>query len=107
MSEPASGGGGGGGGRRGGGVQAFWTVEVDPKKAIEPSYVLTSGDPERPEKENPVEPGWHVEQAGQLAAGREHVLRRMQRERVQLEVAAGERRVDAMERLVDDREALG
>ena len=51
--------GGGGGGRRGGGgVQAFWTVEVDPKKATEPSYILTSGDPERPEKQNPVEPGW-------------------------------------------------
>jgi hypothetical protein len=52
------GGGGLGGGRRGGAVQAFWTVEVDPKRATEPSYILTSGDPERPEKNNPVEPGW-------------------------------------------------
>jgi hypothetical protein len=52
-------GGGGGGGRRGAGaVQAFWTVEVDPKKATEPSYLLTSGDPERPEKDHEVQPGW-------------------------------------------------
>lgn len=50
--------GGGGGRRRGGGLQAFWTVEVDPKKATEPSYILTSGDPARPEKDHPVEPGW-------------------------------------------------
>jgi hypothetical protein len=53
------GGGGGGGGRRGAGaVPAFWTVEVDPKKATEKSYVLTSGDPERPEMDHAVEPGW-------------------------------------------------
>jgi hypothetical protein len=45
-------------GRRGSSLPAFWTVEVDPKRAAEPSYVLTSGDPERPERENPVEPGW-------------------------------------------------
>jgi len=48
-----------GGGRRGsGGVPAFWTVEVDPKKALDTTYILTSGDPERPEKDHPVEPGW-------------------------------------------------
>jgi hypothetical protein len=48
-----------GGGRRGSGsVPAFWTVEVDPKKALETSYILTSGDPERPEKDKPVRPGW-------------------------------------------------
>jgi hypothetical protein len=53
------GGGGGGAGRRGAGaVPAFWTVEVDPKKATEKSYILTSGDPERPEKDHEVEPGW-------------------------------------------------
>ena len=54
------GGGDGGGGRRAGrgGIAAFWTVEVDPKKATEKSYVLTSGDPERPEPDQPVEPGW-------------------------------------------------
>jgi len=47
-----------GGGRRGASLPAFWTVEVDPKKATETSYVLTSGDPDRPEKNHPVEPGW-------------------------------------------------
>jgi hypothetical protein len=46
--------------RRGNGaaVPAFWTIEVDPKKATEPSYILTSGDPERPEKNHEVKPGW-------------------------------------------------
>ncbi|HEY1342679.1 MAG TPA: DUF1549 and DUF1553 domain-containing protein [Bryobacteraceae bacterium] len=49
----------GGGGRRGGSaLPAFWTVEADPKKATEPSYILTSGDPDRPEPKHPVEPGW-------------------------------------------------
>jgi len=49
-----------GGGRRGGGgsLPAFWTVEVDHSKELEKSYILTSGDPERPEKDKPVEPGW-------------------------------------------------
>ncbi len=47
------------GGRRGpASLSAFWAVEVDPKKAQEPSYLLTSGDPERPEKDHPVQPGW-------------------------------------------------
>jgi hypothetical protein len=52
--------GGGAGGRRGGTseIPAFWTVEVDPKRVTEPSYILTSGEPERPEKDKPVEPGW-------------------------------------------------
>ena len=50
----------GGGGRRGGGggLLAFWTVEADPKKETEPNYILTSGDPERPEKNHEVKPGW-------------------------------------------------
>jgi hypothetical protein len=39
-------------------LPAFWTVEVDRGLEREPSYILTSGDPERPEKNNPVEPGW-------------------------------------------------
>lgn len=51
-------GGGGRGGRGGGGLPAFWTVEVNPKLAEEPSYILTSGDPDRPEKDKPVKPGW-------------------------------------------------
>jgi hypothetical protein len=50
--------GGGGRGGRGGGLPAFWTVEVNPKLAEEPSYILTSGDPDRPEKDKPVKPGW-------------------------------------------------
>jgi len=52
------GGGGGGGGRRGGGMQAFWTVAVDNGRLKEPSYILSSGEPEQPEKDKPVEPGW-------------------------------------------------
>lgn len=36
----------------------FWTVEVDSKKETETSYVLTSGDPERPELNRAVNPGW-------------------------------------------------
>ena len=39
-------------------LPAFWTVETDHALEREQSYVLTSGDPERPEKDNPVEPGW-------------------------------------------------
>jgi hypothetical protein len=54
--------GGGGGGRRGAGgfgsLQSFWTVEVDTAKLKEQSYVLSSGEPDRPEKDKPVEPGW-------------------------------------------------
>ena len=49
---------GGGRGGRGGGLPAFWTVEINPKLAGEPSYILTSGDPDRPEKDKPVKPGW-------------------------------------------------
>jgi hypothetical protein len=49
-----------GGGRRGGGgeLPVFWTVEVDGKRELEKSYILTSGDPERPEKDKEVPPGW-------------------------------------------------
>lgn len=52
--------GGGFAGRRGGGgeLPAFWTVEIDGKREQENSYILTSGDPERPEKDKAVEPGW-------------------------------------------------
>lgn len=39
-------------------LPAFWTVEVDRGLEREQSYILTSGDPERPEKNHPVEPGW-------------------------------------------------
>jgi hypothetical protein len=40
------------------GLPAFWTVEIDHSLELEKTYILTSGDPERPEKANPVEPGW-------------------------------------------------
>ncbi len=46
------------GGRRGGALPAFWTVEWDRAREMEKSYILTSGDPDRPEKDKPVEPGW-------------------------------------------------
>jgi hypothetical protein len=39
-------------------LPAFWTVEVDKGLEREKSYILTSGDPERPEMNHPVEPGW-------------------------------------------------
>ena len=44
--------------RRASSLPAYWTVEVDPKKELEKSYILTSGDPDRPELKNEVEPGW-------------------------------------------------
>jgi Protein of unknown function (DUF1553)/Protein of unknown function (DUF1549) len=46
------------GGRRGSGLPAFWTVEVDPIKAMEKCYILTSGESDRPEKNHEVQPGW-------------------------------------------------
>ena len=49
---------GGGGGRRGNALPVFWTVEVDPAKEKEQSYVLSSGEFDKPEKDKPVEPGW-------------------------------------------------
>jgi hypothetical protein len=47
-------------GRRGAGTSpaVFWTVEVDRKRESEPSYILTSGDPARPERNREVKPGW-------------------------------------------------
>src|SRR6202035_3996942 len=47
-----------GGRRRGSGLQAFWTVEVDHQREHEKTYILTSGDPERPETNHEVQPGW-------------------------------------------------
>lgn len=44
--------------KRGKELPAFWTVEVDRGLELEKSYILTSGDPERPETNHPVEPGW-------------------------------------------------
>ncbi len=57
--------------RRGASLPAFWTVEVDPKKELEKSYILTSGDPDRPEPKNEVGPGWPFAPAGvELREGR-------------------------------------
>jgi hypothetical protein len=39
-------------------LPAFWTVEVDRKKELEKSYILTSGDPKRPQLKHEVGPGW-------------------------------------------------
>ncbi len=39
-------------------LPAYWTVEEDKTLLKETSYVLTTGDPKRPEKDKPVEPGF-------------------------------------------------
>jgi hypothetical protein len=49
---------GSGEGRRGPSLPVFYTVEVDGLREQEKSYILTSGDPLRPEKEHEVKPGW-------------------------------------------------
>lgn len=43
---------------RGAALPAFWTVAVDPKKELDKSYILTSGDVDRPELDQEVQPGW-------------------------------------------------
>lgn len=48
-----------GGGRRGGvNIPVFYTVEVDRLREQEQFYYLISGDPARPEKDHPAQPGW-------------------------------------------------
>jgi hypothetical protein len=47
-----------GGGKRASALPAFWTVEVDHQKEHEKTYILTSGDPDRPEMDHAVLPGW-------------------------------------------------
>ena len=44
--------------RRPADLPATWIVEVDGKRETEKSYILTSGDVERPEKNHEVQPGW-------------------------------------------------
>lgn len=39
-------------------IRSFYTVEIDPLRAQEKSYVLTSADTTRPELDNEVQPGW-------------------------------------------------
>jgi hypothetical protein len=43
---------------RGPRIRSFYTVEIDPFRAQEKSYVLTSADTNRPELDNEVRPGW-------------------------------------------------
>ena len=45
-------------GLRGLALPAFWTVEVDRIKEREKSFILTSGELDRPEKDHEVQPGW-------------------------------------------------
>ena len=47
-----------GNGRGRSSLAEFWTVEADPKKETEKSYILTSGDPDRPEMDHEVKPSW-------------------------------------------------
>jgi len=44
-------------------LAAYWTVEEDKALLNQPSYVLTTGDPKRPEKDKPVEPGFPFQPA--------------------------------------------
>ncbi len=44
-------------------LTAHWVVEESPVLLNAKSYVLTSGDPMRPEKDNPVEPGFPLKPA--------------------------------------------
>jgi hypothetical protein len=48
----------GAGPRRHSSLPAFWTVEVDHSRELQNSYILTSGDPDRPETNHVVSPGW-------------------------------------------------
>ena len=45
-------------GRQGPAIPVFYTVEVDRLREQEKSYVLTSGDPSRPELDREAKPGW-------------------------------------------------
>jgi len=39
-------------------LQTYWTVDEDSERLKQPSYVLNTGDPMRPEKDKPVQPGF-------------------------------------------------
>ncbi len=45
-------------GEQSGPVPVFWTVEVDHARELQANYILNSGNPEKPEKNHPVQPGW-------------------------------------------------
>jgi hypothetical protein len=44
-------------------LPSYWTVEEDKALLNEKSYVLTTGDPKRPEMDKPVEPGFPFQPA--------------------------------------------
>ncbi len=44
--------------KRGAPLPVFWMVERDQAREAEKSYLLTSGEPDRPEKNHEVQPGW-------------------------------------------------
>ena len=45
-------------------LPSYWTVEEDKTLLEQKNYILTSGDPKRPEKDKPVEPGFPFMPAG-------------------------------------------
>jgi hypothetical protein len=49
---------GGGHHRHSPSIPTFWTVEVDHARELQKSYILTSGDLDRPETNHEVSPGW-------------------------------------------------
>ncbi len=44
-------------------LPSYWTVEEDPNLLKEKNYILTTGDPKKPEKDHPVEPGFPFQPA--------------------------------------------
>ncbi|MDQ6678066.1 MAG: DUF1549 and DUF1553 domain-containing protein [Acidobacteriota bacterium] len=44
-------------------LPSYWTVEEDPALLKQKSYILTTGDPKRPEMDKPVEPGFPFQPA--------------------------------------------
>lgn len=45
-------------------LPSYWTVDEDPQLLKEKTYILTSGDPKRPEKDKSVEPGFPFQPQG-------------------------------------------
>ncbi len=45
-------------------LPSYWTVQEDPDLLKQTSYVLTTGDPSKPEKDKPVEPGFPFQPGG-------------------------------------------
>ncbi len=45
-------------GRQSGPVPVFWTVEPDHARELQTNYILTSGNPDKPEINHPVQPSW-------------------------------------------------